>query len=197
MDTGPLKRLLRRVLPAPVATPRPDGRGRRVVAVIECVLNQNARDAGAARSPAMNWALVSLCHDHGIGLVQLPCPEIACLGTDRARAPGCSLRDALESEDGRLLCAQLAIDAANRLQAYVASGCEVLAVLGGNRQSPGCAVCLAGDTLRPESGLLMRALQVEVRARGLELPFRGLHDAEPAALVQDLAWLETLARRPA
>lgn len=197
MDTSPLKRLLRRVRPAAPVAPPSDARGRRVVAVIECVLNQNARDAGAADSPAMNWPLVSLCQAHGIGLVQLPCPEIACLGTARARAPASSLRDAMETDEGHALCAQLAVDAASRLQAYAASGCEVLAVLGGNRQSPGCAVCLAGDTLQPASGLLMRALQAELRRRGLEIPFRGLRDAEPAALVQDLAWLEALARRPA
>jgi len=197
VDTDPLKRLLRRALPARTAPPAPDPRGRRVVAVIECVLNQNARDAGAADAPAMNWDFVSLCHAHGIGLVQLPCPEIACLGMARDRAPGCSLREALNSDGGPARCAQLAADAADRLQAYATSGCEVLAVLGGNRQSPGCAVCLDGDTLQPASGLLMRALQAELRARGLELPFRGLHDAEPAALAQDLAWLDTLARRPA
>jgi predicted secreted protein len=197
VDKGPLKRLLRRVLPAAPASPSPDARGRRVVAVIECVLNQNVRDAGAADSPAMNWALVSLCHAHGIGIVQLPCPEIACLGTERARAPGFSLRDALNTDAARAQCAQLAVDAADRLQAHAASGCEVLAVLGGNRQSPGCAVCLDGDTLQPSSGQLMRALQVELRGRGMEIPFRGLHDAEPAALVQDLAWLEALAGRPA
>jgi len=43
----------------------------------------------------------------------------------------------------------------------------------------------------------MRALQAELRRRGMAIPFRGLHDAEPAALAQDLAWLDALARRPA
>ena len=32
--------------------PQPDLRGRRFVAVIECLLNQNARDDGAASVPA-------------------------------------------------------------------------------------------------------------------------------------------------
>lgn len=197
MDTSPLKRLLRRVRPASPARPPRDARGGRVVAVIECVLNQNARDVGAADALAMNRPLVDLCHAQGIGLVQLPCPEIACLGMARARAPGRSIRDALDTPQARARCAQLAIDAADRLQAYAAAGCAVLAVLGGNRQSPGCAVCLAGDTLQPASGPLMRALQAELRRRGLEIPFRGLHDAEPAALAQDLAWLEALARQRA
>lgn len=196
MDTGPLKRLLRSALPVRARSPVADARGRRVVAVIECALNQNARDAGAACSPAMNWDLVGLCHAHGIGLVQLPCPEIACLGTGRERAVGCSLRDALDTDDGRARCARLAVDAADRLGAYAASGCEVLAVLGGNPGSPGCAVRLDGDTLQPASGLLMLTLQAELRRRGLEIPFRGLRDTEPAALAQDLAWLETRARRP-
>ncbi len=49
-----------------------DGRGRRIVAVIECLLNQNARDAGAANSAAMTWDLVSLCREHDVGLLQMP-----------------------------------------------------------------------------------------------------------------------------
>lgn len=38
-----------------------ESRSRRMVVVIECILNQNARDQGAARFPAMNTGVVVRC----------------------------------------------------------------------------------------------------------------------------------------
>jgi predicted secreted protein len=53
------------------------------------MLNQNAHDAGAARVAAMAWSVVHIGHEHRVGIVQMPCPEVACLGLARARPIGC------------------------------------------------------------------------------------------------------------
>ena len=160
-----------------------------MVAVIECVLNQNARDAGAAIFPAMNGALLDLCRQYDVGIVQMPCPEIACLGFERKRPPGTSIRQALDTETGRQCCAKIGAEVADRLSAYADQGYRVLAILGGNPQSPGCAVHVGTEGLLPESGVLMQELQAELRKRGLEIPFRGLRDADAEQLKQDLDWL--------
>jgi predicted secreted protein len=170
--------------------PPRDMRGGRVVAVIECVLDQNARDAGAAVSPAMNVELLALCQQHAVGIVQLPCPEIACLGWTRQRPPGTGIAQALDTDAHRATCARLAEDAAQRLQARAGAGCPVLAVVGGNERSPGCAV--HGGCLQPGSGLLMHELQRALRARGLDPPFCSLRDADPALQAQDLQALRVL-----
>lgn len=161
-----------------------------MVAVIECVLNQNARDAGAASFAAMAWDVVQLCQKHGVALVQMPCPEIACLGPARERPAGVSLRAAIDTPAGRQCCAQIGADVAGRLQAYLDAGCSVLAVLGGNLQSPGCAVHQDATGLTPASGVLMIELQAELRRRRLEIPFRGLRDSDAAAWAQDMLWLD-------
>jgi predicted secreted protein len=184
-----VKRALRRLRPLPPAS---DSRGGRIVAVIECILNQNARDAGAAMAPAMSWEVVSLCHAHGVGMVQLPCPEIACLGVARTRAPGCSIRAALDTEAGHLRCAELGVQAADRLEAYLRAGCQVLAVLGGNPQSPGCAVHFDGQGLAPAAGIFMGELHAELRRRGLDIPLRGMRDGDRVLLAEDLQWLTRL-----
>ena len=62
-----------------------DCRQRRFVAVIECILDQNVRDRGAASFPAMNQELLQILHEHGIGILQMPCPEIAALGPERSQ----------------------------------------------------------------------------------------------------------------
>jgi hypothetical protein len=36
----------------------------------------------------------------------------------------------------------------------------------------------------------MRELQRELRARNIDVAFRGIRDADPVALAEDLAWLE-------
>ena len=167
-----------------------DGRGRRFVAVIECMLNQNARDAGAACFPAMNCELLQLCHEHGVGILQMPCPEIAALGFERKRAPGQSLRDALDSEGGRSRCRTLATEMADRIEGYLAQGCELTAVLGGNPRSPGCAIHNGPDGLREESGVFMKALHDELRRRGHETDFRAMRDHDPQLLREDLAWFQ-------
>ena len=173
-----------------LSTPPADARGHRFVAVIACALNQNARDAGTARFPAMNFALLQLCHQHGVGVLQMPCPEIATLGFARQRPPGQSLREAMASETGRGSCCTLARDVANSIEAYTAHGCELLAVLGGNPLSPGCAVHPGEDGLHAESGVFMLALQTELRRRGSNAAFRGIRDHDPELLREDLAWLQ-------
>jgi len=169
-----------------------DPRSGRVVFLIECLLNQNARDMGAAESPACTNAVVGILADAEIGMVQIPCPEIACLGFERQRAHGQSIRQALKAPEASACCRSLAQATAEKIQCYVDQDFEVLAVLGGNEQSPGCAVHPAGGSateLDPASGVFMKLLSAELCQRGLEVPFHGIRDADPKALRKDLEWL--------
>ena len=168
-----------------------DGRSGRMVVVIHCILNQNVRDAGAATLGEANWAVLDLCRAHRVGVMQLPCPESACLGLARRRPKGVELRAMLETEAGRRGCRHLALAAADQIADHARLGHQVLAVLGGNRESPGCAVHhAAGGGLAPESGVFMLALAEELAKRGLHLPFRPLRDGEPERMAEDLVWVE-------
>jgi predicted secreted protein len=167
----------------------PDRRSGRVVAVIECIANQNARDAGAATFPSANWEVLRLCREHEVGVLQMTCPEIAFLGFRRSRQPGESIRDAIDTPEGRRCCAGIAGTVVDRIEEYVSGGYRVMAVLGGNPASPGCAVHRSGDGLMATSGVLMRELHAELRRRGIEIPFRGIRDHDPRMLMEDLEWL--------
>lgn len=167
-----------------------DARGRRLVATIECTLNQNCRAAGAASFPAVNRELLRLCADHGVGIVQIPCPEMRVLGLPRTRASGTTIRSALDTEAGRAQCREISAVIADRLCEYIRHDYQVLAVLGGNEQSPGCAIHDGQGALSDTSGVLMRALQGELRARSIDVPFKAIRDSDPAAMAADLQWLE-------
>lgn len=177
-----------------------DKRSRRIVAVINCILNQNARDFGAARYQGMNTDIIGILNKHGVGVLQLPCPEMSCLGLSRSRPKGLSIRDVLDTPDGRKCCMQLSTSVVDQIHEYIKHNCKVLAIMGGDVESPGCAVHICrGDTgekrLKDKSGVFMKALEAELRKRNIEIPFRGIRESNPEMLVQDLAWLENLLSR--
>ena len=177
---------------------RDDVRSHRIVALIECHLNQNARDSGAATHPGCNPELVALLSDAGVGIVTLPCPECHALGPARERPPGTPLRAAMQAPASAARCRELAAECAVRLAGARAQGSTVLAVLGGDVESPGCAVHPPEQEhpvpLAPPSGVFLRALDDELRLRGLVVPFRGLRESDPAALARDLAWIRERVR---
>lgn len=176
-----------------------DHRSGRLVAVIECILNQNARERGAATYPASNQAVVQLCLHYDIGLLQIPCPEMKCLGWRWERPVGITLRACLDTAAGWHCCQTLSREVVDRLQDSLQNGYRLLAILGGNPESPGCAVHHEQDQqgqkrLADQSGILMRALQAELRNRALEIPFVEIRDYRPELLRDDVAKLETLFR---
>jgi len=167
----------------------PDPRSRKVVVLIECHVNQNARDRGAARYPAVNQELLELLRASSTGLIQIPCPEMYCLGLSRERPAGVSLREAMETPDCRAKCRHLARELADRIEDNMRNGVEVVAVLGGDVESPGCAVHAGPEGLAQRSGVFMLELAAELRSRGLEVPFRGIRESRREALDADLRWL--------
>jgi hypothetical protein len=59
-----------------------DVRGMEVILVPHCALNQNARVAGAAERTAAVMELIAGLLERGIGIIQMPCPELCILGLD-------------------------------------------------------------------------------------------------------------------
>ena len=65
-----------------------DVRSKKVVFVAHCLLNQNSISDGTAVYPAAFKDIINLFMDNDIGIVQLPCPELCCLGLDRGNIYG-------------------------------------------------------------------------------------------------------------
>jgi predicted secreted protein len=162
------------------------------VAVIECTLNQNVRDCGAACSPAMNVELVQRCIAHAVGMLQIRCPEQAALGLERRRRLHVTLRQAMEGPAARACCLRIAEDLVQRLQDHVHQGHRILAIVGGNELSPGCAVHHGSGGIDPSSGILVQEIARGLERAGLDVPIMALRDADPALHQNDLARLESL-----
>ena len=169
-----------------------DNRSTRLVAVIECMINQNARDAGAAIFPAMNWPILSLCNEYNVGLLAMPCPEISFLGSERKRQPGQTIRAALDTCEGRNCCRKISIDIVDRIEDYTEQGYQIVAILGGNPKSPGCAIHCEDGILLNNSGVFMRELEDELQKRGIDIPFKGIRDSDPEMFTEDIEWVREI-----
>ncbi|MEZ5381196.1 MAG: hypothetical protein R2754_05305 [Microthrixaceae bacterium] len=137
-----------------------DDRGRRVVFLSHCLLNENTRYAGGAFTAGGRHELVERWAASGVGIVQMPCPEqrvwggvlkrrLWLLTFIGRRLPG-SLRQAvvrLALGYTRLRYERIAREVAHQILDYRRSGIEVVAVVGVDG-SPSCGVFQRLDARR-------------------------------------------------
>lgn len=177
-----------------------DRRSRKMVAVINCVINHSARAEGAARYAGVNHDVLDILRKHGVGVIQMPCPEMVCLGLPRARATGLSIRDVLDTPTGRSRCEELSRGVVDTILEFQRHGYAVLAILGGDVGSPGCAVPAPqeanGEPIPGGRwGVFTGALRNELSRREVSIPIRGIRDSAPETLQADMAWLDGVLAR--
>jgi predicted secreted protein len=187
-----------------------DERGRRVMLVSHCLLNQNTRYAGGATRPGAIAEAVDELVDAGYGIHQLPCPERLAWGGVLKRH---SLR-LHDSKDGplfpirgvllrvfvwwtRIVYGRLTRRVVRDVIDYQRSGIDVAGLVGIGA-SPSCGVmttldlrasmdvvaaCPAASLTRefmnehvvfacrrPGEGLFIRALDRQLKRRGIRIP---------------------------
>lgn len=168
-----------------------DGRSKKVIFLAHCLLNQNAISDGTAVCPAAFGELIQLLLDHEVGVVQMPCPELCCLGLDRGDVHGADrpvveentrIRRAMEKDGPRQKREALADLVAEQVQEYRKHGFQVLGIVGANR-SPNCGVETTSDFDREVEGrgAFMEAIAQRLEAVGISVPMLGLKSPDGAA----------------
>lgn len=168
-----------------------DGRSKKVIFLAHCLLNQNAISDGTAVCPAAFGELIQLLLDHEVGVVQMPCPELCCLGLDRGDVHGADrpvveentrIRRAMEKDGPRQKREALADLVAEQVQEYHKHGFQVLGIVGANR-SPNCGVETTSDFDREVEGrgAFMEAIAQRLEAAGISVPMLGLKGSDGAA----------------
>ena len=164
--------------------------------VAHCILNQNAISDGTADFPAAHAEIVRAALDAGVGIVQMPCPELCCLGLDRGNALGAKspvtventrIRRAMEAPPAAARMAALAEQVVFQIAEYRKHGFTVCGVVGMNR-SPCCGVDTTSDEDRELAGrgVFTAALEQALDAAGLAVPMIGVKAADGAARVRAL-----------
>ena len=172
-----------------------DGRSRKVIFVAHCVLNQNAISDSTASFAGANESIVKLLLEAKVGVVQMPCPEMNCLGLDRVDPDGAKrplleensrIRRELTRQAGaRRMLNALVEQMIYLMEEYRKNGFAILGVLGVNR-SPSCGVetTSADDAETAGEGVFLRALHAEMTRRGINVPLAGIKDSEPEKAAQ-------------
>ena len=116
-----------------------DKRSERIVVVSHCLLNVHSLEDNLAIYPGLEEEVIELLIKKGVGVYQIPCPEIELSSIFRKALP----KESYEHPKIRATYRQLAGKIIRNLKWYVRRGCQIQAVLGAEG-SPSCGIDLVG-----------------------------------------------------
>lgn len=161
-----------------------DRRSGKIALVAHCILNQNSRASGLVEKSSAITEIVELLIHNGLGIIQMPCPELAYAGVSRTP----QTREQYDTATFRKRCKKIAEELASQIQEYEKSGIRLKIVLGVD-ESPSCGV---NETLNVKvSGIFIEELHSALTKRKIIVPFYGIGYER---LSWDLANLKKLIR---
>lgn len=160
----------------------------KVLVVSHCLLNKSTRwwrdDKPIERNRGLAAQLIEFVSNHGIGIIQLPCPEFTFCGNPRPPRT----KDEYETLNGFIEhCSKLAKLSVEQIESLVSMSqkprIEILAVVG-VKGSPSCAVNSAPRKVNAnkyveEEGIFLGLLRKEMRKKGLSPSFIEFDFDEP------------------
>jgi len=160
-----------------------DTRSFKVIFLSHCMLNQNARFVDVADFPAMFEELLEFLREKQVGIIQMPCPELYCLGLGRF-----DVRPGLEHPRGMARLERMIDDIVFTIREYRFQGFTVVGILG-KEGSPACGVTETwlDDRHQPGEGVFIRELKKRLQAEKPDIPVRGVADFRQGEAVE---WLK-------
>ena len=161
-----------------------DARSKKIIITAHCLLNQNSISDGTADLPSQFDKIVNLLMDNKIGVIQLPCPELLCLGLARRDENGAKselllentrIRSLMEEKENREQLRIKAQEIVKQLEEYKKYEFEIIGILGINR-SPSCGVettTIDGCEIKGQ-GVFMEILKEELERKGIEIKMIGI-----------------------
>lgn len=170
-----------------------DQRSKKIVLVAHCLLNQNAKIDACAYYPGAIKEAVELLLAADVGIVQLPCPELYCLGLDREVSPGTN--PSVEAEDSRVAkrmaeekaqawCRKTVNSVIFELNEYQKHGFQIVGLIGINC-SPTCGVdtTWSEDHEHAGHGVFIRMLKDELDQQGIVVRMAGIKARDAAEAI--------------
>lgn len=117
----------------------PDSRSGKIVVVSHCILNVHSLEDNLAIYPGLEEEVVNLLIKKGVGIYQIPCPEIELSGIFRKALP----KENYDHPKIRKTYRTLAEATTQKLNQYIKKGYKIPAVLGAEG-SPTCGINSVG-----------------------------------------------------
>ena len=112
-----------------------DKRSGKIVVVSHCILNVHSLEDNLAIYPGLEQEVVELLIKKGVGIYQIPCPEIELSSIFRKALP----KEAYDHPKIRKAYRKMAGEIAQTLRSYTKKGYQISAVLGAEG-SPTCGI---------------------------------------------------------
>jgi len=116
-----------------------DKRSGKMVVVSHCILNVHSLEDNLAIYPGLEQEVVELLIKKGVGIYQIPCPEVELSGIFRKALP----KESYDHPKIRGFYGKLAENIAKTLKWYVKKGYDISAVIGA-QGSPTCGIDFVG-----------------------------------------------------
>jgi len=147
-------------------------RSRKVIFVSHLLLNQNAAPAGCERAPGAVKELLELIGESGVGIIQLPDPELECFGLDR-KSKG---KEALDTTAFRNCCKKHAGEVLKQIESYMKSKYQVVGVLGVEFNPTWAVHQLSNGTRNvPGKGILIEEIEAAMHDKRYQIPIVGVN----------------------
>lgn len=116
-----------------------DERSGKIVVVSHCILNVHSLEDNLAIYPGLEEEVIDLLIKKGVGLYQIPCPEVELSGIFRKALP----KESYDHPKIRKAYRDLAENIVKTLKWYLKKGYEISAVIGAEG-SPTCGIDFVG-----------------------------------------------------
>jgi len=173
-----------------------DKRSKKIIVLAHCLLNQNSISDGTADMPGQFTDVVNLLMANDIGIIQLPCPEVACLGLDRQDKHGANrdllaentrIRNLLEKQKNMEILRKRAEEIVFQLEEYSRYGFKIYGIIGVNR-SPSCGIettTINGEE-NPGHGVFMELIESALQKEGIYIKMIGSKTSRQAESIEQI-----------
>jgi len=156
-----------------------DARSKKLVIVSHCILNQNSISDATADFPSQYKQITDLLIDNNIGIIQLRCPELTCLGLNRQDDLGGTrellqensrIRVLLEKRESKEKINTEVAMLKNEIKEYLKYGFNIMGIIGVDR-SPSCGIETTSKDNQETSGygVFMGAIKEMLDKEGLNI----------------------------
>lgn len=168
-------------------------REKKIILLSHCLLNVNSKVEGLAVYKGCLPELINVLVQEGIGIYQLPCPELISHGLNR-------WGQTIEQYDNPFYnrhCAALAEQVVQEIKEYWQNGYQIIGILGLDG-SPSCGVkatCSGDWKGDPEKkpyqiisgeGVFIRHLKSQAEKYGIDLDCKGINEEDPLSSLAEI-----------
>jgi predicted secreted protein len=173
-----------------------DIRSKKIILAAHCILNQNSISDNTADHAATIPEIINLLQEHEIGIIQLPCPELFCLGLDRGDKLGgeravivenSRIRKVMSEKKSVLKLNTIVSQTVYQIEEYLKHGFVIFGIIGINR-SPSCGVettSLNNEEVQGE-GVFMESIRKELEKRNISVKMIGIKTTEKEKAVEEI-----------